>query len=91
VPGRLGQRAADRPLAIVDKPFEQRRDLLVGGPVLPARHAIVVGAPQSASNAAAWLVSVLALTHTPKEARSYLLDMGGRRARPVTGFPPLVR
>jgi DNA segregation ATPase FtsK/SpoIIIE, S-DNA-T family len=76
------------PVAIVDKPFEQRRDLLWADLSGAAGHAIVVGAPQSGkSTLLRGLVSVLALTHTPKEAQFFLLDMGGGALGPVTGFP----
>lgn len=66
------------PVAIVDKPYEQRRDLLwlaLGG---AAGHVAVVGAPQSGkSHALRTLVCALALTHTPTEAQVYCLDFGG--------------
>lgn len=66
------------PVAVVDKPYEQRRDLLwlaLGG---AAGHVAVVGAPQSGkSHALRTLVCALALTHTPVEAQVYCLDFGG--------------
>jgi S-DNA-T family DNA segregation ATPase FtsK/SpoIIIE len=76
------------PVAIVDKPFEQRRDLLWADFSGAAGHAIVVGAPQSGkSTLLRSLVSVLALTHTPAEAQFFLLDMGGGGMGPVAGLP----
>ncbi len=76
------------PVAIVDKPFEQRRDLLWADLSGAAGHAIVVGAPQSGkSTLLRGLVSVLALTHTPAETQFFLLDMGGGALGPVTGLP----
>ncbi|WP_431892351.1 type VII secretion protein EccCa [Micromonospora haikouensis] len=66
------------PVAVVDKPFEQRRDLLwltLGG---SAGHVGVVGGPQSGrSGLLRTLVCALALTHTPVEAQVYCLDFGG--------------
>jgi S-DNA-T family DNA segregation ATPase FtsK/SpoIIIE len=76
------------PVAIVDKPFEQRRDLLWADLSGAAGHAIVVGAPQSGkSTMLRGLVSVLALTHTPAEAQFFLLDMGGGALGPLAGLP----
>ncbi|EEP72113.1 cell division protein ftsK/spoIIIE [Micromonospora sp. ATCC 39149] len=66
------------PVAVIDKPFEQRRDLLwltLGG---SAGHVGVVGGPQSGkSGLLRTLVCALALTHTPVEAQVYCLDFGG--------------
>jgi S-DNA-T family DNA segregation ATPase FtsK/SpoIIIE len=76
------------PVAIVDKPFEQRRDLLWADLSGASGHAIVVGAPQSGkSTLLRGLVSVLAVTHTPAEAQFFLLDMGGGALGPVAGLP----
>jgi S-DNA-T family DNA segregation ATPase FtsK/SpoIIIE len=66
------------PVALVDKPFEQRRDLLwlsLGG---SAGHVAVVGGPQSGkSQLLRTLICMLALTHTPAEVQIYCLDFGG--------------
>ncbi|HEY3610068.1 MAG TPA: type VII secretion protein EccCa, partial [Pseudonocardiaceae bacterium] len=76
------------PVAIVDKPFEQRRDLLWADLSGAAGHAIVVGSPQSGkSTVLRGLISVLALTHTPREAQFFLLDMGGGALGSVAGLP----
>ncbi len=76
------------PVAIVDKPFEQRRDLLWADLSGAAGHAIVVGAPQTGkSTLLRGLLSVLALTHTPAEAQFFLLDMGGGALGPLSGLP----
>jgi len=66
------------PVALIDKPFEQRRDVhwldLSGA----AGHVAIVGRPQSGkSTAARTLVLALALTHTPREVQIYCLDFGG--------------
>ncbi|KAA2266469.1 type VII secretion protein EccCa [Solihabitans fulvus] len=76
------------PVAIVDKPFEQRRDLLWADLSGAAGHAIVVGAPQSGkSTLLRSLIGVLALTHTPAEAQFFVLDMGGGALGPIAGLP----
>ncbi|MET8148618.1 type VII secretion protein EccCa [Actinoplanes sp. NPDC049668] len=62
---------------IVDKPFEQRRDVLWMDLAGAAGHAIVVGGPQSGkSTVLRTFVMSLALTHTPREAQVYCLDLG---------------
>ncbi|TDC80712.1 type VII secretion protein EccCa [Micromonospora sp. KC606] len=66
------------PVALVDKPFEQRRDLLWLALDGAAGHVAVVGMPQSGkSHALRTLIGALALTHTPAEAQVYCLDFGG--------------
>ncbi|MDM4721290.1 type VII secretion protein EccCa [Micromonospora sp. WMMA1363] len=66
------------PVAAVDKPFEQRRDLLWLSLDGAAGHVAVVGAPQSGkSTALRTLICALALTHTPAEVQVYCLDFGG--------------
>ncbi|MFY1704766.1 type VII secretion protein EccCa [Micromonospora sp. WMMA1923] len=76
------------PVAIVDKPYEQRRDLLWLALDGAAGHVAVVGAPQSGkSNLLRTLVCALALTHTPAEAQLYCLDFGGGGLAAVRGLP----
>lgn len=66
------------PLAVVDKPLEQRRDLLWLALDGAAGHVAVVGAPQSGkSTALRTLICALTLTHTPAEVQVYCLDFGG--------------
>ncbi|CAL9585468.1 ESX secretion system protein EccC [Streptomyces sp. enrichment culture] len=76
------------PVGIVDKPFEQIRDLLtvdlsgVGGNVA------VVGGPQSGkSTMVRTLLTALALTHTPREVQFYCLDFGGGTLAQLAGLP----
>ncbi|GAA0603963.1 type VII secretion protein EccC [Kutzneria viridogrisea] len=76
------------PIGVVDKPFEQRRDLLWADFSGAAGNAIVVGAPQSGkSTLLRSLIGVLALTHTPVEVQFFVLDMGGGALRPIAGLP----
>ncbi|MBO0868619.1 MAG: type VII secretion protein EccCb, partial [Micromonosporaceae bacterium] len=76
------------PLAIVDRPFEQRRDLLWADLSGAAGHAVVVGAPQSGkSTLLRSMVCALALTHTPAEAQFFILDFGGGTLTALAGLP----
>ena len=76
------------PIGLVDKPFEQRRDLMYldfsGG----AGHGIVVGGPHSGkSTLLRAMIGAFALTHTPAEAQFYCLDFGGGGMLQVEGLP----
>ncbi|GAA1981498.1 type VII secretion protein EccCa [Amycolatopsis minnesotensis] len=76
------------PVALVDKPFEQRRDLLWADFSGAGGHALVVGAPQSGkSTLLRSLAAMLALTHTPAELQLFVLDMGGGALAPIAGLP----
>lgn len=75
------------PLALVDKPFEQRRDLLWADLSGTAGHMMVIGGRQSGkSTMLRTLISCLALTHTPEEVQFFVLNEGGRLAS-VAGLP----
>jgi len=66
------------PIGTVDRPREQRRDVLALDLRGAAGHVAVVGGPRSGrSTLLRTLVASLALTCTPREARLYLLDLGG--------------
>lgn len=81
--GRLGA-----PLGIVDKPFEQRRDLLHVDLSGAAGHVLIVGGPRSGkSTLARTLVGSLAVTHTPAEVQFYCLDFGGGGLTAIDGLP----
>ncbi|MFG1652892.1 type VII secretion protein EccCa [Micromonospora sp. NPDC049275] len=76
------------PVAVVDRPLEQRRDLLWLTLDGAAGHVAVVGAPQSGkSTALRTLICALALTHTPAEAQVYCLDFGGGGLAAVRDLP----
>ncbi|RIV31609.1 type VII secretion protein EccCa [Micromonospora radicis] len=76
------------PVAVVDKPYEQRRDvhwLTLDG---AAGHVAVVGGTQSGkSTALRTLICALALTHTPREVQIYCLDFGGGGLAAVRDLP----
>ncbi|MFE2942706.1 type VII secretion protein EccCa [Streptomyces sp. NPDC059255] len=66
------------PLGLIDKPFEQRREVLYRDFSGAAGHMLVVGGPQSGkSTLMRTLISSFALTHTPREVQFYALDFGG--------------
>jgi DNA segregation ATPase FtsK/SpoIIIE, S-DNA-T family len=66
------------PVAVVDQPFEQRRDPLVVDLSGSAGHVAIVGGPQAGkSTLLRTLILGLALTHTPQEVTFYGLDFGG--------------
>jgi S-DNA-T family DNA segregation ATPase FtsK/SpoIIIE len=76
------------PVALVDKPLEQRRDRLWLALDGAAGHVAVVGGPQSGkSTALRTLVMTLALTHTPAEVQIYGLDFGGGQLGVLRDLP----
>ncbi|TDP95045.1 type VII secretion protein EccCa [Labedaea rhizosphaerae] len=76
------------PVAIVDKPFEQKRDQLWFDLTGAGGHVMLIGAPQSGkSTFLRGMVASLALTHTPQEVQFFLLDMGGGALGGVAPLP----
>ncbi|OEU85954.1 secretion protein EccC [Streptomyces abyssalis] len=66
------------PVALLDKPFEQRRDVLYRDFSGAAGHGFVIGGPQSGkSTLLRTLMTSFGLTHTPSEVQFYCLDFGG--------------
>jgi S-DNA-T family DNA segregation ATPase FtsK/SpoIIIE len=77
-PGFFSNSKLQAPLGVVDKPFEQRRDLLWADFAGAAGHGVIVGGPQSGkSTMLRTLVASMALTHTPREVQFYCIDLGG--------------
>lgn len=75
-------------VGIVDKPFEQRRDVLWFDLAGSAGHAVIVGGPQSGkSTLLRTVVTSLALTHTPREAQVYCLDLGSSALSSLRDLP----
>jgi S-DNA-T family DNA segregation ATPase FtsK/SpoIIIE len=76
------------PLGVVDRPFEQSRELLVADLSRADGHIGVVGAPQTGkSTLLRTLMLSLALTHTPEEIQFYCLDFGGGGLVSTAGLP----
>ncbi len=66
------------PVALVDRPYEQRRDLLWLNLSGGSGHVAVVGGPQSGkSTLLRTVLCGLSLTHTPQQVQLYCLDFGG--------------
>ncbi|MET0237767.1 MAG: type VII secretion protein EccCb [Kibdelosporangium sp.] len=86
--GFVGNGRLQVPVGVVDRPYEQRRDLLWADFSGAAGHAAVVGGPQSGkSTMLRTLMMSLALTHTPLEVRFYCLDLGGGTLKSLAGLP----
>ncbi|MGH3786826.1 MAG: type VII secretion protein EccCa [Pseudonocardiaceae bacterium] len=76
------------PVGIVDKPYEQRRDLLWADLSGAAGHAVVTGGPQSGkSTLLRSMLMSLALTHTPEEVQFFGIDFGGGTLASLDGLP----
>uniref|UniRef100_UPI001C243979 type VII secretion protein EccCb n=1 Tax=Nocardia alni TaxID=2815723 RepID=UPI001C243979 len=78
------------PLAIIDRPRQQRQDVWSVDLSAAGGHVAVVGGPQSGkSTALQSLILSAALTHTPEQVQFYCLDfsggLAGMRAVPHVG------
>ncbi|MFD8081551.1 type VII secretion protein EccCa [Kitasatospora sp. NPDC059722] len=76
------------PIGLVDRPFQQMRDLLTADLSAAGGHVGIAGGPQSGkSNLLRTLITGLALTHTPREVQFYCLDFGGGGLSALRGLP----
>ncbi|MGH3901369.1 MAG: type VII secretion protein EccCa [Pseudonocardiaceae bacterium] len=76
------------PVGIVDKPYEQRRDLLWADFSGAAGHAVVTGGPQSGkSTVLRSILMSLALSHTAAEVQFFCIDFGGGTLASLDSLP----
>jgi S-DNA-T family DNA segregation ATPase FtsK/SpoIIIE len=76
------------PIGVVDRPFEQVRDLLMVDMSAGGGHAGIIGRQQSGkSMLLRTLITSLALSHTPRQAQFYCLDFGGGTLASLAGLP----
>ena len=76
------------PLGVIDRPFEQVRDLLMIDLAGVGGHAGIIGRAQGGkSTLLRTLISSIALTHTPAQAHFYALDLGGGTLSSLSGLP----
>ncbi len=80
------------PVGVVDRPFEQRHDVLWADLSGSGGSVAIVGRPQSGkSTLLRTLLCALALTHTPSELQFYCLDFGGGGLSGLAGLPHVGR
>ncbi|HUQ54860.1 type VII secretion protein EccCa [Lentzea sp.] len=76
------------PLGMIDRPYEQVRELMVADLSGADGHVAVVGAPQTGkSTLLRTLVLSLAMSHTPSEIQFYGLDFAGGGIMSIAGLP----
>ncbi|MET0133895.1 MAG: type VII secretion protein EccCa [Kibdelosporangium sp.] len=76
------------PVGVVDKPFEQLRDLYTVDLAGAGGHVGIAGASHAGkSTLLRTLITAIALTHTPAEVQFYCLDFGGGTLSALAGLP----
>ncbi len=76
------------PVGVVDKPFEQVRDLHMVDLSGVGGHVGIVGRQQGGkSTLLRTLMTGLAVTHTPRQVQFYCVDLGGGTLAALTGLP----
>ncbi|HEX2284003.1 MAG TPA: type VII secretion protein EccCb, partial [Mycobacterium sp.] len=76
------------PIGVVDRPYDQRRDLMMVDLSGAQGNVAVVGGPQSGkSTALRTLIMAGAATHTPEQLQFYCLDFGGGTLASLSKLP----
>ncbi|MCP9271567.1 type VII secretion protein EccCa [Mycolicibacterium arenosum] len=76
------------PIGVVDRPYDQRRDLLLVDLSGAKGNVAVVGGPQSGkSTALRTLIMASAATHTPEQLQFFCIDFGGGTLASLDGLP----
>ncbi|MDL5155470.1 type VII secretion protein EccCa [Actinomycetospora sp. Odt1-22] len=76
------------PLGLVDRPYEQRREVLWADLSGAAGHVVVAGGPRAGtSTLLRTLICSAALTHTPDELGFHVIDLGGGALSGLAGLP----
>lgn len=76
------------PIGVIDKPYEQRRDVLIIDLSGAQGHLAVVGGPQSGkSTTLRTVIMAAAATHTPEQVQFYCLDFGGGTLAGLADLP----
>ncbi|MEU9805358.1 type VII secretion protein EccCa [Mycobacterium sp. NPDC050853] len=76
------------PMGIIDRPYDQRRDVLMIDLAGANGNVVVVGGPQSGkSTALRTLIVAGAATHTPEQLQFVCLDFGGGTLTSLTNLP----
>jgi S-DNA-T family DNA segregation ATPase FtsK/SpoIIIE len=76
------------PVGLIDRPAQQRREVLVLDLAGPEGHVAVVGGPRAGkSSGLQTVVLAIALTHTPAEVGVHVLDFGGGTMAALAALP----
>lgn len=76
------------PVGVVDRPYDQRRDVLMVDLSGAQGNVAVVGGPQSGkSTALRTLIMSAAATHTPEQVQFFCLDFGGGTLSSLANLP----
>ncbi|WP_024800361.1 type VII secretion protein EccC [Nocardia sp. BMG51109] len=76
------------PIGVIDKPYEQRRDVLTINLSGALGNVAVVGGPQSGkSTTLRTIIMAASATHTPEQVQFYCLDFGGGSMAGLVGMP----
>ena len=76
------------PVGVVDRPYDQRHDLLWADLTGSTGHALVVGRPRSGkSTLVATVLLGLARHHPPTQLHFYAVDLGGGTLAPLAELP----